>query len=258
MTATVRRQAATDALSTLDAILARGTIRVAVTWSPPPETGFPPEFYLDPSTGKPEGMAVILARLLAGDLGVEAEFVDGPWGDQFDALDAGRVDLLPKPTMTPERALRVEFSSRLVPFHITPIVRRDRSLHLDDLALAGFRFSVWEGSSIVTFLRRRFPEAEIVEFRDGNAAKDAAAAGVVDAEVSDALTKIALARWPALDLVRGPDGARVVLASEWGHFGVRRGDQRFLNYLNSWIAYQRHLGVLDRWCIDWWLSFMAD
>jgi polar amino acid transport system substrate-binding protein len=152
--------------STLDRVRERGSLRVAVTWSPPPETGFPPEFYLDPLTREPSGLAVILARLLAADLDVEAEFIDGPWGEQFQALEEGRVDLLPKPTLTPRRALAVDFSTRLVPFNITAIARRDRSLTVNDLAQDGFRFSVWAGSSIIAFLRHRYPTCEIHGIRE--------------------------------------------------------------------------------------------
>jgi polar amino acid transport system substrate-binding protein len=244
-------------MSALDAILDRGVIRIAVTWSPPPETGFPPEFWLDVDTGEPKGIAVEIGKLLAADLKVQPEFVDVPWGEQFAALEDGRVDLLPKPTMTPDRALRMEFSDRLMAFEVVVIARRDGMPSLADLDGPTVTISGWQGSSCNEIAQRRFPNANIVEYVDENEAKDAVVDGRADAIVTDAVTKVSMDRRPELDFVRDQDGTKVILAREYGHFAVKIGDQRFLNYLDSWIDYQRAMGVLDYWCDEWWLSWMA-
>ena len=91
---------------TLSEILERWELRVAVQWLPSPqESGEPPEFYIDPETGKPTGIAIILSELIARDLHVRAEFVNLPWKDHVDALLRRQVDLLPKHSNTPDRAL---------------------------------------------------------------------------------------------------------------------------------------------------------
>ena len=43
-------------MSTLDLVLDRGVLRVAVAYTPPPEEGSHPEFYLHPKTGEPSGV----------------------------------------------------------------------------------------------------------------------------------------------------------------------------------------------------------
>jgi polar amino acid transport system substrate-binding protein len=246
----------TRARSVLDEILERGVIRIAVTWSPPPETGFPPEFWLD-EAGEPQGIAIEIGKILAADLGVRPEWVNVPWGEQFAALAQGDVDLLPKPTLTPARALEMEFSDRLMAFEVVVITRRNSGLTLDDLRQRKLRISTWEGSSCNAIVLRMFPAAEVVEFLDENEAKRAVSEEHVDAIVTDAVTKVSMTQLPDLDFVREPSGDKVVLAREYGHFAVRVGDQRMLNFLNSWISYRRADGVLDHWCETWWLSWMA-
>jgi ABC-type amino acid transport substrate-binding protein len=243
--------------SALDEILDRGVIRIAVTWSPPPDTGFPPEFWLDPS-GEPQGIAIEIGKILAGDLGVRPEWIDVGWDQQFDALFRGEVDLLPKPTLTPARAVRMEFSDRLMPFEVVAITRRDEGFTLASLGQESVTISGWKGSSCNDIARHKFPLARIVEYVDENEAKRAVSDGTADAIITDAVTKVSMAELPALDFIRNPDGQKVVLAREYGHFAVRIGDQRFLNYLNAWIAYHRADGLLDYWCEEWWLSWMAD
>jgi hypothetical protein len=42
-----------DGTSVLGQILERGKLRIAVEFNDPPDSGFPPEMYIDPETGKP-------------------------------------------------------------------------------------------------------------------------------------------------------------------------------------------------------------
>ncbi len=81
--------------STLDLVLERGVLRVAVAYTPPPEEGSHPEFYLDPRTSEPSGVVCELGRIMASDLGVRPEFVDIAWADHMTALlDADVADEL--------------------------------------------------------------------------------------------------------------------------------------------------------------------
>jgi len=38
----------------------------------------------------------------------------------------------------------------------------------------------------------------------------------------------------------------------------RRGDPRFLNWLNSWYDYRAAEGDIEELCVTWWESHMAD
>ena len=91
--------------STLDEILDRGSLRIPIEFLGHPDTGDPPEMYRDPESGAPDGLAPKVGAMIASDLGVELEIVEILWPDQIPALFDRKVDLLPKHTLFPRRAL---------------------------------------------------------------------------------------------------------------------------------------------------------
>jgi len=243
--------------SVLDGILQRGKVRIAVMWSPPPELGYPPEMYLDPSTGEPSGIAPVIGGMIAEDLEVEAEYVDIPWGEQIAAVQSGAVDLLPKHTLIPSRALEVEFvDGRWLQIRITCLVRRDGPVQgIDDLSRPGVTFACWPGSSIETMIRRRFPEARLIGSPDPSVDLIEERA---DAILIDSVTKRFMELNPGLQLLRAADGSALVLSREHNKIAIRAGDPRFLNWLNSWYDYRDAQGDVRRWAVDWWEPLMAD
>lgn len=240
--------------SLLEEVRSRRKLRIAVEFGDPPGSGSPPEMYIDPITKKPAGIAPILGQLMADDLGVELECVDMLWPEQVPALVEGRVDVLTKHTNIPSRALLVEFANRpLVAFRIAVLVPSGNRLTKADLNSADKTISVWHGSSTRVNAEREFPSATIREFPDPQAE---VSAGRADACVTDAITHVFLEKHPELELLSAK-GQAVVLATEYSHIAIRPGDQRFLNWINSWLAYQDGLGTLSYWCDVWWESFMA-
>ncbi len=154
--------------------------------------------YRNPETGEAEGVAPRIAAMIAEDLGVELEIVEMVWPDQIPALLDRRVDLLPKHTLFPQRALRLEFTTAL--------------------------------------------------FLDGG----------VDAIIGDAVTKRYLELHPEPALLRESDGTLAILERSYNKVSIRPGDQRFLNWLNSWYDYRDAQGDIIELCVTWWESFMAD
>lgn len=244
-----------DGTSTLDDILERGTLRIAVEFNDPPDSGFPPEMYIDPETQKPWGIGPIIGGLIAEDLSVALECVDLPWPEHIDALLEGRVDLLPKHTNTPERALGVEFANgRLTGYRVTALIGKGSGLTLDDLDRDGVVISTWHGASTTQVAERRFPRAKVVEFKEPHVEviEDRA-----HACVNDSITHIFLQKNPELELMRD-NGKLVVLSREYVHPSIRPGDPKFLNWLNNWLEYHCAQGTLRYWCDEWWESYMAD
>jgi polar amino acid transport system substrate-binding protein len=242
--------------SALDRILASGRLRIAVSFSAPPEEGEPPEFYIDPESGEPSGVVCELGKRMAQDLGVGVEFVDLPWPHHLSGLLEGRVDLLLSYTNTPERALAVEFAGRLLPSRVVVMVRRESAVERwEELDREESNLAVARGSSILAVARRRFPRAEI---RELDHPASGLLGGEVDAAVVDAVTRRFLERNPGVRLLRDALGRAVVLAEEWGHPAVRPNDPRFLNWLKNWLLYHQAQGTLAAWCGKYWLSFMAD
>lgn len=241
--------------STLDQVRAKNLLRVAVAYTPPPEEGYHPEFYLDPASGQPTGVVPELGKVMAADLGVMPEFVDVPWPDHLRALVSGRVDLLLSYTNTPARALEVEFAGPLLPSETVVMVLQNSPVQQQEaLNQPGQRLAVWHGSSIAKVAAAVFPAATLVESADP---PGEVAAGRVDACIVDAVTKIFMRQRPHLRLLRDPDDKLLVLAQEWGHPAVKLGDQRFLNWLNNWLDYHRE-GAIRYWCHTWWQSWMAE
>jgi ABC-type amino acid transport substrate-binding protein len=242
--------------SMLDLVLERGMVRIPVVWWDPPDLGPPPEFFLDPVSGRPSGVIPELGRILADELGVELELVEVPWHEHMHAVLSGRVDLLLSYTNLPERALHLDFAGPLLTDEVMALVRHsDVGLPLTDFDDPRRSVGVSRGSSVRAIAERRLPNATIVDLDDPIEGLDA---GVVDLVVEAAITKALLRRHPELGTIRSDDGRSTVLGMEYGHPAIPRGDERSLNWLRNWLDYHRAQGTIDQWCGTYWMSWMAD
>ena len=89
----------------LDQILASKTMTVVTTASNPPH-GF-----VDPKTGKLEGIMVDVAKRVGKHLGVQVKFINVPWSGLIPTLSSGRADFMSAPLfITAERAKAVDFT----------------------------------------------------------------------------------------------------------------------------------------------------
>ena len=133
--------------STLDEILDRGSLRIPIEFLGHPDTGDPPEMYRNPETGEAEGVAPRVAAMIASDLGVELEIIEILWPEQIPALFDRRVDLLPKHTLFPQRALQLEFATgRLMQIRVTCQVRADKAGDgIESIRREGVRIGVGMG-----------------------------------------------------------------------------------------------------------------
>lgn len=231
-------------------VIDRGEIRLAVEFKDPHATGFPPEMYLDPETGRPWGVGPILFDLIAADLGVTARYVDLPWPEHMGALESGQVDVILS-TNTPARALRVSFmSGRLMANRVVCLVPADRPRTLEEIDQRGVQIACWRGSSVVDVARAAFPAATVSEHEKP---ESVVSAGDADVYINDSITHRFLELNPALEIV--PDS---VLSREYVHFAVRQGDRRLLEWLENWYDYHHAQGTIQRWCDQWWESFIAN
>ncbi len=243
--------------STLNEVLRRGSLRIPIEYLGTPDTGAPPEMYLDPETNEPAGVAPRIAAMIAEDLGVDLEIVEMPWPDQIPALLATEVDLLPKHTAFPARALNQEFTlGRLMQIRLTCQVPADEAHGgLASFQREGLRIGVWHGSSNRDVAERIFPGAEIVDASDPT---ELLLNDKVDTIVGDAVTSRYLELNPQLALLREPDGKLVILSKEYNKVSIRQGDPKFLNWLNTWYDYRAGQGDIEKLCETWWESFMGD
>lgn len=105
----------------LETIQERGTIIVAMegTWSP--------WTYHDEKDNL-VGYDVEVAQLIAKELGVECEFVEGEWDGLLGGLETGRYDIMANGVeITDERALKYDFSEPYGYIHTALIVHSDNN-----------------------------------------------------------------------------------------------------------------------------------
>lgn len=240
--------------SMIDEVLGKGVMRIAVALTDPPDKGLSEEYYRDPETGKPEGVVIDYMKLMAGDLGVEPEWVEIPWKDQVDALISGDIDILPKHTNTPDRALKVDFADRLISFEVLIVVLKENpqtfsSLNQDNRVIACAR-----GSSNIQLVQHNFPRAKIVEVDEYLDGAEALESGDVHAWVESPITKTLLEKRPRLDVIRDSRGEVAVLSKDYAHPAVKLGDQRAVNWINNWIKFRMARGELDSLVNKRWRS----
>jgi polar amino acid transport system substrate-binding protein len=216
--------------------------------------------YLDPATGRPAGMVALVGQLLAQDLGVQVEFVDMPWAEQIPALLAGRVDISLKHTNTPQRAFEVEFTIHsLICEEGRVVVRRDRSWQNESaLNQPQHRLAVAVGSSQEIHARQRYPLAQLPIFPTAQAALEAVATGQAEACLHDTLVPGFLQAHPECTILTGDNGQPVVPYQDCVHPCIRPGDPRFLNWLNSWMAFHKAAGTFDRILVEAEAAYQAN
>ncbi len=227
--------------SLLETIRDRGIVRIPVHWDDTPAQ------YLDPKSGQPAGMVGLVGRLLAEDLGVQIEFVEMAWADQIPALLDGRVDISIKHTNTPQRAFEVEFTLQSILCEDGRIViRRDSDLRGElDLNQAERALAVAHGASQIVHIRRRYPLAEMRVVSDALASLELVATGKVDACLHDTLVPGFLASHPHCMVLTDKEGQPVIPYRDCIHPAIKPGDQRLLNWLNSWMAFHKAVGTFE-------------
>lgn len=232
-------------VSMIERVIEKGVMRVAVALTRPPEEGLSDEFYLDLETGKPEGVVIDYMKMMTDDLGVKPEWVSIPWKDQVDALLNGDVDILPKHTNTPDRALRIDFADQMISFEVLVVISKDNPQTLKSLNQAGKVIACSTGSSNRSIIEKNFPLAEIIEVDEYLMGANALDEGTAHGWVESAISKNLLRVRPKLDVVRDTEGNPVVMSRDYAHMAVLLGDQRAVNWINNWVKFRRAQGDLE-------------
>jgi polar amino acid transport system substrate-binding protein len=228
---------ARPAIDTLATVRRRGALRVGVVHNEP--------FVMRDAKGDLVGFSIDLGRQLADDLGVNVEFVVTSWsqvvpdlvGKQFDVIAAGL-------WITPARALVVNFSDptsvgavHLVAGKSLASTMRSRQ----DLDRPDVRIVVYAGTSQEKIGSQLFPRATLVKLE-----------GDADplAPVVEGKAHAVLVTTPVPELVVGSSPDRLFLPLgeplqlTTTALAIRKGDADFLNFVDSWLAFQREDGWL--------------
>ena len=217
----------TDA-SMVQNVLKRGVLRVGM------DTFVP--WAMRDKTGQLIGFEIDVAKRLAKDMGVKAEFIPTKWAGIIPALLTGKFDvIIGGMGIVPARNLKVNFT---IPYYYTGmsmVASREKAAGFD--ALEDFNrpeviLAVRLGSTQVMAAKKYMPRATLRKF-DGEAqAYQEVINGKAHAAVGSAPT-------PAFQAIKYPEKLFLPLKETFTKepigFAVRKGDPDSLNFLNNWI-----------------------
>lgn len=231
----------------LEDVRERGTLRIGVS------TFVPWTFY--DRDGNLAGFEIEIGRQIAKDIGVDAEFVEVPFEEIKQRLNAGEFDMIAAGmAITPERALIVNYSNPYFESGITIATNTAATAEID--SLEALRASDVEVAVVLDTLaaslaQRLFTEGNINVFPTGEAAR----AAVLSGESAVYVTNVPEATFFTL---RHPDVVDLplpepIIRSVAG-FGVVKGEHDWLAYLNAWIAARKADLWLDSTHAHWFGS----
>jgi polar amino acid transport system substrate-binding protein len=210
--------------SALRHVLSSGTLKVASCLS------FTPFGFTDPQ-GQPDGYDVDIAKELAKDMGVKLEVVDTTSSNRIPNLQTNKVDVVfCNFTRTLERAKEIAFTDPYVIATEGLLVRTGSGVASLE-SMKGRTVAVVKGSTNADVLRERGIDVKVAEFDSSQSAVLAVKQGQADAMVEDSNYLQYQAKLnPGLQVVTSN-----LVPLEYNAFGVKQGDQVWVNYLNQFL-----------------------
>jgi len=170
--------------TTLDAIRARGSLRVGTTGD------YKPFSFRNPD-GSTTGADIDMARGLASALGVKVEFVPTVWAQLNADFAAQKFDIaMGGVTNLPPRAAKGPFAHTVYVDGKRPIAAcadRERFTSIASINQPAVRVVVNPGASNEEFARANFPLAKLAVHQDNATVFDEIAAGRADVMVTDGI-----------------------------------------------------------------------
>jgi polar amino acid transport system substrate-binding protein len=214
--------------SALDAILDRGTIRVGVSLFEP--------WAMKSQSGKLVGHDIEVAKKLAAEMGVQPEFTVLPWADIIPALQRGDIDvIISGMAITPKRALRLDFSVPYLEGGVSLATNTQLTKDIKDMAelnspsVVVVAVAKTLGSDVAKLV---FDKSDLRIVATSDEARKLVLENTAHVYVASTVeTKFLSLEHPGVvDLPLG----KPLMGSVAG-FGVKRGEQALLNFLNAWI-----------------------
>ncbi len=228
--------------ATLDQILSRGSVRVAVPQDSPP-------FGSVGSDGQPRGYDIEVARMIAEALEVEVELVPVTSTNRIPYLQTNRVDLVVSSLgATPERAKSIYFSSLPYAPFFSGVYGAENIEVADYDDLAGFSVGVTQGSVEDIVLSNNVPDGvEVRRFEDNSV--------TVSALLANQVELIATGNTIASQVIQdNPDASidnKFVMQNSPCYVGVRRGDLDMLQWINVFIRNKLLAGEFEPLSEEW-------
>ena len=206
------------------------------------EATYPPMESID-ETGNFVGMDIDIAREIAFDLGVKAEFRNIVWDEIFDTLLNGEVDMLISSiTITPERAERMAFSD---PYFnagqviVTTLTQVNEIKGTQDLAGKKLGVQIETTSEVEA---RKYTDLDlIIPFKNYDLAKEELLEGKIDAIIVDYPVAIGMSSGEELLTIIGEP-----FTQEFYGIAVRKEEKVLLGEINKTIRRLKRENILEK------------
>ncbi len=236
-----------SAQSALNEILNAGVLKVGTTGDWDPMT------VRDPATNSYKGYDIDVMTALAGDLGVEVEFVATDWKTLVSGVTSGQYHITGSASVSPSRAKAAGYSESYFALETVPLTLKtnaDRFSDWADLDKPDVKVAATLGTTQEKQVKAFFPNAEhrIVEAP----ARDfqEVLAGRADANItSNVEANKLVAKYDQIMIVpveegRAPTPIAMLLP---------QADQVWINYVNTWIELKEEQGFFDELGLKWQL-----
>ncbi len=230
----------------LETIKKRGSIKIGMSTFVP--------WAMRDKNGELIGYEIDVAKQLAEDMKVKAEFVPTAWDGIIPALLAGKFDLIiGGMSITPERNLTVNFTLPYANSGIHLVAHKELAAgfkSLSDFNKSEVVLAARRGATPATAAKRLMPDATLRQFDEDALALQEVLNGKAHAFVTSTPT-------PAFEALKHPDKLFLPIAEPFVQgaegFALRKGDPDALNFFNNWILLRQQDGWLKE-RHDYWFK----
>lgn len=223
--------------STLEQVLKRKTLKVGMSTFQP--------WAMKDKTGNLVGFEIDVAKRLAEDMGVKAEFVPTNWDGIIPALLSGKFDvIIGGMGILPSRNLKVNFTIPYDTSGMSLVANKELAGNfktLQDFNRPEVTLAVRLGATPVAAAQKFMPKAQLTKFDDESKAIQELLNGKAHAVIANA-------PMPAYQALKYPDKLFLPLKETFTKepigFALKKGDVDTLNYFNNWITVRQADGWL--------------
>jgi len=226
----------------------------------------------DDERGRPAGVAADVMDLVQKKLDLKVEHVRGQtWDEAFEALRAGRIDVLLQAGRSPEREPLFLFTQPYFSFRSVVVVRNDMPFVPNLEALVDRRFALVRNYNETNLMRAAYPQIDARLVDSTEEALRLVSAGEVDATIGN----VAVLHYKILQL--GLTNLKVATTADSGveryvQMAVRRDAPQLVAILNKGLAAispAERKAINDRWFtveiergvdparVVWWAAWAA-
>jgi len=192
-------------------------------------------FHFEDERGEAQGIMIDILKLWAQEEGLTLHFVGGTWGESVEAVKSGQADIHAGLLYSSARDRFLDFTE---PLHQSSgyIFHHKSLLGINSLdAIRSFKIGTIEGGVAADLIKKRLPEAYIIEYPNKRAFYDAAVNGDVRVIINE--EELVLYRLKQRGIYDQflYDRTKPLYTKEW-HFAVPQGKRALLKRLKRGLA----------------------